>query len=511
MLALIMLGICPVITLGQLLNTVPANVGETPDVTATFLAAPGAAVVGIRDSVLEMVLPWMVLIWSFGVIFLSLRAWKQWRRVKVLVLMAQALPQWQGVVDAMAEKFRLRRGVRVLCSKAIATPVVVGWLRPMILLPVAVACNFPAPQVELIFAHELAHLRRWDPVANVFQIILETLHFYHPVVHWISRDVRNEREICCDAMALAVSGGSRRDFVEALADLGELSERHGSLLLAANGGVLLDRVEQLVTPFDEDSTRRASARFVALLVAGVLLAVTLQLQWSQARFRKNLTESIGQLGVILTSRLQPLTPSIQTVRWNDLVPSSVTVARPIRSESDPGVLTGADPFPAESKREITLQGISAASLKIADLSDSIERPRLLFGNSQELEHPQSSPVAIQMRQPIYPQAALIRGIEGRVIIEFGIAADGSVQDIHIVSSAPAGVFDQSALQAMRGWKYATDSFALPKKRYRQTMAFTLHVPRNAGVTSMRSGSEQVEAQVGCEVPLGSLICRSPGK
>ena len=65
--------------------------------------------------------------------------------------------------------------------------------------------------MELILAHELGHVRRWTMV-NLLQVVVETILFYHPVVHWISRELRREREICCDALVLRLSGGQARDY-----------------------------------------------------------------------------------------------------------------------------------------------------------------------------------------------------------------------------------------------------------------------------------------------------------
>lgn len=166
------------------------------DSGAIGYSAAAATTTWAWDADLDALLPWLVLAWSLGVLLLSLRAWRQWRGLKALVQMAALMPEWQGQVTTMAKRFGLRRRITVLCSKVIATPAVVGWVRPVILLPMAVVCNFPAAQIELILAHELAHLRRWDPFANLLQVVLETLCFYHPVVHWVSRDVHNEREIC---------------------------------------------------------------------------------------------------------------------------------------------------------------------------------------------------------------------------------------------------------------------------------------------------------------------------
>lgn len=125
--------------------------------------------------------------------------------------MAQPFVAWQTWMDQAVSRFGVRRRVRVVCCARIGTPVLLGWLRPVILLPLAVACDFPVAQIELILAHELAHVRRGDALANGFQVVLETLLYFHPVVRWMSREVPNEREICCDALALTVTGGSRRE------------------------------------------------------------------------------------------------------------------------------------------------------------------------------------------------------------------------------------------------------------------------------------------------------------
>jgi hypothetical protein len=167
-------------------------------------------------------------------------------------------------------------------------------------------------------------------------MVLETLHFYHPAVHWISRDVRNEREICCDAMALTINGGSRREFVAVLAELGDLSERHGgSLMLAASGGVLLDRVQQMIGPHSQPPVAWSglSARFVAVLLGAMLIAVTLKLEWNQIQFQRNLTESFRELHIAMAPQWIPLLQFSKSGRWADLVPTRVEVAHPLAMSS----------------------------------------------------------------------------------------------------------------------------------------------------------------------------------
>ena len=129
--------------------------------------------------------------------------------------MAEQLPEWQSGARKFADRLGLRQMVPVLASVRVATPTLVGWVKPAVVLPLAVLARMPPAQIDLVLAHELAHLKRLDHIANLFQVVLETLLLYHPVVHWISRDARNERELCCDTLALRVTGGERRDFVAA--------------------------------------------------------------------------------------------------------------------------------------------------------------------------------------------------------------------------------------------------------------------------------------------------------
>lgn len=513
MAVLVALALCPLLTLWRLLEAVPQVIPAAAELVAPVAAGYGTAAVATTwawDADLDALLPWLVLAWSLGVLLLSLRAWRQWRGLKTLVRLAGQIPEWQDQVAAMAERFGLRRRVTVLCSKVIAAPAVVGWMRPVILLPMAVVCNFPATQIELILAHELAHLRRWDPLANLFQVVLETLCFYHPVVHWISRDVRNEREICCDELALSVSGGSRHAFVTALADLGELRERHGSLLLAASGGVLLDRVQQMIMPEREGALLRTPARFVAVLLGAALVALTLRLEWKQNHLQRSLTGAIAELQSMWIPSILPL--AWADVPWHpaDLALTHAEALRPIEGaarvpgSTDQGVAV----LPVVSTGVMLPQ---VASLRVADLAPVrhdepivvMAEPDVPAASSRAL-----APTPIQIRQPVYPHAALVQGLEGQVVIEFGLSAGGGVQDPRVISAQPAGVFDQAAIDAMRAWKYALPEMAATSQRYRQTLAFTLNTG-HSGKVAHQQADQKIRARASCQVVTGTHICREP--
>src|SRR5262249_26688490 len=124
-------------------------------------------------------------------------------------------------------------------------PMVIGWLRPVILLPASAMTGLTPQQLEAIIAHELAHIRRHDYLINLLQAVIETLLFYHPAVWWVSRRIRQEREHCCDDLAVAVCGDALT-YARALLEMERLRAAGPQLAMAANGGLLMNRIRRLV-------------------------------------------------------------------------------------------------------------------------------------------------------------------------------------------------------------------------------------------------------------------------
>jgi uncharacterized protein involved in exopolysaccharide biosynthesis len=163
--------------------------------------------------------------------------------------------------------------VRLLKSALVEVPTVIGWVRPVILLPAATLAGLTPGQLETILAHELAHVRRLDYVVNAFQCLVEALMFYHPVAWWISRCIREERENCCDDLVINVCG-DRVGYARALATLEGLRAELPEWAFAASGGSLLNRIRRLVGRTNDWG--RVTAREVsglALLGIGMVLIV----------------------------------------------------------------------------------------------------------------------------------------------------------------------------------------------------------------------------------------------
>ena len=171
----------------------------------------------------------------------------------------------------MQDRLGISRAVRYCQSLRLDAPAVVGWFRPVVMLPVSALTGLSEPQICAVIAHELAHVRRFDAFFNLFQVAAETLLFYHPAVWWLSKRIRAERENCCDDVALAVCGNPA-EYARALAQMEE-SRVAPSFAMAANRGPLASRVARLLGVTEKGSSlRNAGMAFGVLCIAAALVA-----------------------------------------------------------------------------------------------------------------------------------------------------------------------------------------------------------------------------------------------
>ena len=181
----------------------------------TGMDAPGPSNPG-----LAVVAPWLTPFWIAGVWIFYLGHVASWTSVCRLRRrgVCCASEPWHKRLADLSAQLRLSRPIRLLESCLIDAPIVIGHFRPVILMPIGLLAGLPAGQIEAILLHELAHIRRYDYLVNVLQRSVEGLLFYHPVVWWISRVIRTERENCCDDVAVAMSGNAH-EYAVALAAL----------------------------------------------------------------------------------------------------------------------------------------------------------------------------------------------------------------------------------------------------------------------------------------------------
>lgn len=252
-----------------------AALGEGVVISITGISDAGDPSLLARfTGVLNRNLPLLVAAWMAGMAFFALRTLGGFWIVTRLRHSGQALPDgvWEKKMVAIAERMRVDRAVRLLESAQVSVPLVIGHLKPVILLPVGLVNQLSPVEVEAVLAHELAHIRRWDYLFNLLQSALEILYYFNPAVWYISTTVRDEREHCCDDWAVAVCGSSLT-YVHALVRLQEhaASTPQFALSMAGGGKPLLKRVRRILNQPNHKKTIMERFTATLLLLAAVAI------------------------------------------------------------------------------------------------------------------------------------------------------------------------------------------------------------------------------------------------
>jgi beta-lactamase regulating signal transducer with metallopeptidase domain len=260
-----------------------ADSASTPH--ATFVGdfprsvAPG--IVAIRQIpervTLASLLPWIDGAWLIGVFALSMRSLGGWWYLRRLRL-ASTIEAPSAVCAAfqrISATLGLSRVITLRLSDAIDSPMTMGTLRAIVLLPLSAITLLGPDELEVVLAHELAHVRRADFFWNILQTIAETLFFFHPAVWWISSRIRQERELCCDDLALRVCPNPIV-YAHALVHLEEHRSRHLRLAMALDGhqshATLLTRIARILgEPMTRIPSRRLRPFSLAAACAGLVV------------------------------------------------------------------------------------------------------------------------------------------------------------------------------------------------------------------------------------------------
>jgi beta-lactamase regulating signal transducer with metallopeptidase domain len=225
---------------------------------------------------LEPALPWIDGVWMIGVSLLALRAMGGWYQLQTLRKRAR----WTIPADMahqfhqISERMRLAGQISLRISDEVITPLAMGAWRATVILPVSAVLRMPPSELEAVLAHELAHIRRFDYLCNLFQTAVESVLFFHPAVWWLSRTVRERREVCCDEVAVSVCADPVV-YAQALLRLEEEKTERLQLAVALKGpnGSLLRRVKLVLGDrgiAESGTTSGVRVAAAALLAMGLL-------------------------------------------------------------------------------------------------------------------------------------------------------------------------------------------------------------------------------------------------
>ncbi|MCI1711952.1 MAG: TonB family protein [Chiayiivirga sp.] len=498
-LALLALAIAPLITLATQLTS-PQPALATAMVSGYLPQAVHVVVGAGIDSEPARWQHWLVAAWAAGVLVLSLRLWTQWRRLRRLCREAAPLDaRWQARFESLKQRLGVRWRISLRAGVDIAAPMLVGVLRPTILLPSALLARMPVEQMELVLLHELAHLRRLDPLLNLVQTAIVTALFYHPAVHWIARKVNEDRELCCDEDVVAAGGDPLR-YARVLLTLAEEEWPDAPApALAASGGVLLQRVEHIV---DAPRTRTANAQGVVLLA----LATVLVLVWWLPARERALPRWLAPAVVMVPEALLA-TPIRELLVANIAAPPTLRL-QPVAvpTQADVEATPGASAMPHVAERiESPFAPLAIERHPMAPDLSPASPPRL----PQTVVEAAVQPAPRYRVEPSYPIDARERGEQGWVELSYRIGRDGRVEEVALDRAEASVAFERAARDALRQWRFAPADADGRLLRVRFDFVLAGNGKASAGIDLSGGASSQAEAAgeaARCTPRTGTRLC-----
>jgi bla regulator protein BlaR1 len=225
----------------------------------------------------QIVLIWFLIICAKSIqLFIGLQSIRHIKSTNVY----SAGTFWEQKVADVARKLNINKPVLILQSGLAKVPMIFGHFKPVILIPLGLLNGLAEKEVEAIISHELAHLKRNDYLVNIIQSFVEIIFFFNPGVLWISKLIREERENCCDDLALSCLD-SKHQYIKALISVQEFSASHPNYAMAITGrkNSLKDRVSRLV--FDSNSSLNKVEK--TLLCIGLVSLVIISTAFTKIR------------------------------------------------------------------------------------------------------------------------------------------------------------------------------------------------------------------------------------
>lgn len=235
-------------------------------------------------ALLNNYLPFISALYLLGMIWFAARLllnYLQSNQLKTQV--TAALEQhWQERILQLAQQLNIQKKVAAYISKYIEAPIMIGFLKPVILLPVAMVNHLSIQQFEAILLHELAHIRRNDYLFNLLQSVIDTVLFFNPFTWWITKYIRDEREKCCDEMVLELS--DPHHYARALLALEEPLHQNTLVMTAINRkSQLFHRIKNIM----EMKNNRINLRQKFIAVSVIATAI-ISVAWLTPKERKSI-------------------------------------------------------------------------------------------------------------------------------------------------------------------------------------------------------------------------------
>lgn len=273
--------------------------------------------------------------------------------------------EWKRRLAHLLQSLGMRQAVRMAESGLVKIPMVMGTLKPVILLPVGLLSRLPGDEIEAILLHELSHIARRDYLVNLLQSFAEALYFFNPALMWVSALIREERENCCDDMAISVTR-SKFQFINALISFQEYHHAPAAYQLGFPGrkNQLLNRVKRIAG----NQNKMLNATEKSLLTLGLAVLMMVSVAASKQRDVPKIN-TVNQNGIAKGADVPAFRDAVLKDRKEMIAPPGATqqLQQPVKSATD------TLPPPAETKRTLTLSMSRDTASEYQSISTNISR------------------------------------------------------------------------------------------------------------------------------------------
>ncbi|MEM6846208.1 MAG: M56 family metallopeptidase [Bacteroidota bacterium] len=234
---------------------------------------------------LTQLAPWLAWFWVVGSVIFALRLVNGFTQTHRLRRYTQPISiDWQQRAKKLAKQLGISQAVSFAVTDRSSVPLTLGWIKPIILIPISLLATMPADQLEAIFIHELAHIKRRDYLWNLIQSVAEVVLFYHPAYWYISSVLERERELACDHLTVAVTR-QPRVYAQALLQIAAHANLVPLQSVAATGKRgLSDRIQQIIYP---GRVQRSISILPFVLLLSLISLSLAAFSWYQPDFNRS--------------------------------------------------------------------------------------------------------------------------------------------------------------------------------------------------------------------------------
>jgi len=479
--------------------------------TAGFLETSGILhPTDILLSLIQKSLPFLVVVWFFIIILISLNLTKSWLALlKISKNMEYKVPKsMASFLKDKSKQLNLRFKPIISISKEVIIPATFGFFRPVVLLPSSIFIKLPQEQIEAIILHELCHIKRADFIHNILQLLVETLFFYHPLIKWMSRDIRKTREQCCDELVLK-SDIKPIVYAKALTNIASIITKkngvnHSYIQISATDGELFNRIKFLMV------NKKPSLPFPFILIGltGFLLMFFVLKNLNHTIIKSNnpllnistYVKSDDSTELYRPHYKIPNINSLQNQAQKNFKNTAIKTSNTKKHAANSVLVAKKDLIIQQNTHKTNpLNNTETQITQIADNNNHViddinmedGKPTIVANETyidkydenklqEEVANNLSfkAPQIIKKVIPKYNRTAEMLGLQGMVILSFSINENGKTKDIRIDKRSKSRYIDSISKRALRSWRFdkKTVNSINIKHRYQQIFQFDLQEP-----------------------------------